>query len=113
MSKDAEVTYEVRPSLFGTIKLGIKAIVGEIHWNVIRFLRQWEIRELKRRLEKRYSEFGRLVYREKYMGDEEKNKLEELKEEIGFLEEEIASLEKELGELRSRIIKERQEKIIG
>ncbi len=112
MSKDVNTTYEFTPSLFGTIKLGIRAIAGEIHWNIIRFLRQWEIKELKARLDRQYMEFGRLIYRDKDIGEEEKKRLDSLREEIGSLEEEISYLEQEIEELRTRMIKERQERVI-
>ncbi len=113
MGKDMDVASEVRPSLFQSIGLGIRVIFCEMHWNVIRALRQWEIKELEKRLDRKYSEFGRLIYREKALDAEEKKAVDALKEEIGFLEEEIRHLREELFRLREDIIRKRQENLVS
>ncbi len=102
-----ECTESYKPSILESISLSIMALFSEIHWNVIKGLRKWEIKELKKRLDKEYLTLGKLVYN---FNEEDKEQLEKIdlaKQQIEFLENEIKSLEKELQDLRDKIIKNR------
>jgi cob(I)alamin adenosyltransferase len=107
MTKENSATETYRPSLLKSISLSIKVLVSEIHWNIIKGLRKWEIKELKKRLDREYLTLGKLTFHLNEKDDEQKSQVELTKQQIEFLEKEIKSLENELVNLREQIIKNR------
>ncbi len=49
MSKENACASTMKPSLLQTIPLSIKAIISEVHFNIIKGLRKWEIKDLKKK----------------------------------------------------------------
>lgn len=111
MGKEGVCTQGKAMSIFKTISLSVKAICSEVHFNVIKALRKWEIRELKKRLDREYLTLGKLYYNLKEDDEETLKKIELAKNQIDFLEEEISSLEKEISTLREKIVEDRSKDI--
>lgn len=111
MVKEGVCTQGKAMSIFKTISLGVKSIFSEVHWNVIKGLRKWEIKELKKKLDREYLKLGKLYYGLKEDDEEAKKEIELAKNQIDFLETEINSLEKEMESLRDKIVKERSKDI--
>ncbi len=94
-----------------TLLLGIKALGAEVHWNLLRLLREFEIKQLDKRLLQEYEQLGRLHAGplEQDAEDWESEK-ETCHKQIAFLEKEIAFLRAELENLRASVIQERLER---
>ena len=99
----------VELSFLEAFTLGIRVIISEIHWQLLRGLRVWEIKQLKRRLEKEYQKMGQLS-RQAEENPETQSQKELCNNQIEFLEKEIDFLEKELEKLRKDIISRRRQK---
>ncbi|GAB6888018.1 hypothetical protein JCM13304A_15160 [Desulfothermus okinawensis JCM 13304] len=109
MSKENACASTMKPSLLQTIPLSIKAIISEVHFNIIKGLRKWEIKDLKKRLDREYLNLGKLYYNLKEDDENQQEQIEVAKKQIEFLESEISSLEKQIENLRDEIIKKRTE----
>ncbi len=90
--------------LFEIITLGIKTLLGEIFWTILKGLRQWEICDLRKRLNEEYIKFGKLTIHD----PKNKKEIQMCKDQIKFLEEEIEFLEGELNKIREDILKNRR-----
>ena len=111
MSKENAYATTMKPSLFKSIPLSIKAIISEVHFNIIKGLRKWEIKDLKKRLEREYINLGKLYYNLQEGDEKQQEQIDLTKKQIEFLEKEIAYLEKQIEELRDQIIRKRTEKL--
>lgn len=109
MSKENVCTSTMKPSVLKSIPLSIKAIISEVHFNIIRSLRGWEIKDLKKRLDREYINLGKLYYNLEEGDEKQQEQIELTKNQIEFLEKEIASLEKQIEELKGQIVKKRIE----
>ncbi len=105
----SSTTYNL--SVFRAIPLSIKVLISEIHLKIITGLRRWEIKELKKRLDREYLTLGKLYYNLDEKDEEQKKEIELAKNQIEFLEKEIKSLEKQIEQLREKIIKDRIENL--
>ena len=101
MEKREEITL----GLFDSISIGIKVVLSEIYWVILKALRQWEIKELKKRLDKEYITLGRLTIND----PKNQKEIRVCKEQIKFLSNEVEFLEKDLSRIRKKIIKKREE----
>ncbi|WP_457571895.1 hypothetical protein [Desulfovulcanus sp.] len=107
------------PSLREVTKLiltGWKVLFSELKWSVIKICRQWEIRQLKKRLDQEYTNLGRCIYaqvQELPTGSPDLSDPETdlALKQISFLKDEIAHLEKELAQTRQEYIQRRKEKL--
>jgi len=106
---EKNVNENVELSFLEAFTLGIKVIFSEIHWHLLRGLRLWEIKQLKRRLENEYQKMGQLSRKESETQEFESQK-ELCNNQIEFLEKEIEFLEKELEKLHNDIISKRRQK---
>ncbi len=91
--------------LFKTISMGIKVLLSEIYWVILKGLRKWEIYDLKKRLNNEYAEFGRLTFHD----PQNKKEIKVCTEQIEFLKNEIEFLENEIKRIREDILKKRKE----
>mgnify|MGYP006287771203 CR=1 FL=1 len=94
-----------------TVVLGVKALGAEVYWNLLRLLREFEIKQLEKRLAGEYETLGRLhtdnQHEDESAGESEK---ELCRKQIDFLEKEIAYLRRELANLRESLLRERRER---
>jgi len=94
-----------------TVLLGIKALGSEVYWHLLRLLREFEIKQMDKRLLKEYEKLGRLHAGQGETAAEDRESEEELcRKQIDFLEKEIAFLREELEKLRTSLIQERLER---
>ncbi len=94
-----------------TLLLGIKTLGSEVYWNLLRLLREVEIKQLDKRLLKEYETLGRLHAGQGEPSAEDRESEEALcRKQIDFLEKEIAFLREELEKLRTTLIQERLER---
>ncbi len=95
-----------------TIVLGWKVLLSEIHWQILRGLRSWEIRQLEQRLQREYQSLGRLLSnRSKDQEIDDSNaEVETCQKQIDFLASEINFLKQELNNLRETIVEQRCQK---
>jgi hypothetical protein len=89
------------------LELGIKTLLSEWQWLVIRSLRRMEIRQMKKRLDQEYLVLGKL---ESQDGQDARERIELSRRQIAFLNQEIALLESELDKTRQEYIAKRIEK---
>ncbi|MFP4392312.1 MAG: hypothetical protein ACLFOA_06190 [Desulfohalobiaceae bacterium] len=95
-----------------SISLALRVIGSELHWSLIRGLRNWEIKQLQRRLRKEYQELGRLK-RQKELGqaaDDQEQAIELCNQQIDFLEKELQFLQQELQRVREDLVSQRRSK---
>jgi len=97
------------------ILTGWKVLFAELKWSVIKICRQWEIKQLKKRLDQEYTNLGRCIYaqiQEFPPGslDTSEPETDLALKQISFLKDEIAHLEKELVEIRQELIQRRKQK---
>jgi len=99
-------------SLPRTLSLGIRVVLSEIHWSILRGLRAWEIRQLNRRLQREYRSYGELTARKEKQGDPQgvDSEIELCRKQIEFLEKEIEHLRHDLHDLRRNKIQRRRRK---
>ncbi len=95
---------EISLGLFEAISIGIKVLLSEIYWTILKSLRKWEICELKKRLNKEYAELGKLTAH----NPKNKKEIKLCMEQIEFLKNEVEFLEKELEKIREEILKKRE-----
>ncbi|MBT8763449.1 hypothetical protein KFV02_05835 [Desulfohalobiaceae bacterium Ax17] len=97
------------------ILTGWKVLFAELKWSVIKICRQWEIKQLKKRLDQEYTNLGRCIY-DQIQGfppgslDTSEPETDLALKQISFLKDEIAHLEKELVEIRQELIQRRKQK---
>ena len=109
------------PSLRDAIRLiltGWKVLFSELKWSLIKICRQWEIRQLKKRLHQEYTNLGRYIYAQveelpSTAPDISEPETDLALKQISFLKDEIAHLEKELVETRQEYIERRMKKLKG
>jgi hypothetical protein len=106
------------PSLRDAIRLiltGWKVLFSELKWSLIKICRQWEIRQLKKRLHQEYTNLGRYIYAQveelpSTAPDLSEPETDLALKQISFLKDEIAHLEKELVQTRQEYIERRIKK---
>ncbi|MFP4629265.1 MAG: hypothetical protein ACLFMQ_00940 [Desulfohalobiaceae bacterium] len=94
------------------ISLGLRVMGSELHWSIIRRLRNWEIRQLHNRLQREYQELGRLNRNQEQ--DQASQNLEQdmqlCRQQIDFLERELEYLQQELNRSRQEMLEQRRSK---
>ncbi|HKK34441.1 MAG TPA: hypothetical protein VJ934_12940 [Desulfomicrobiaceae bacterium] len=85
---------------------GWSVMWGELQWTAIRFLRTWEIRQLRKRLEQEYTTLGTLTAENSAPEDRD---VDMARRQISFLQEEIDHLEQELITARQEFVRRRIE----
>ena len=106
------------PSLRDVTRLiltGWKVLFSELKWSLIKICRQWEIRQLKKRLHQEYTNLGRYIYSQveelpSTAPDLSEPETDLALKQISFLKDEIAHLEKELVQTRQEYIERRMKK---
>ncbi|WP_291320537.1 hypothetical protein [Desulfonatronospira sp.] len=99
--------------------VGWRLIVSEIGWNFTRMFRQWEIRQMKKRLDQEKLKLAEAVMagtsgRLEDLGLKDKDPdLDLVLGQVSFLEEEIAHLENELTSKRSAFLENRKARYLG
>lgn len=95
-----------------TILLGWKVLLSELHWQILRGLRSWEIRQIEQRLQREYQTLGRLLSNRKQDQESEDSdsEVELCQKQIDFLTKEIDFLKQELNNLRVTIVDQRCQK---
>jgi flagellar biosynthesis chaperone FliJ len=103
---------EPQISYWRAVPLGFKVLFSEIHWQILRGLRNWEIRQLQNKLSKEYERLGKLLEKETSVSDQGKtqSEIELCRKQIGFLSSEVEHLQSQLQNLRQEIIHKRQKK---
>lgn len=86
-----------------TQKEGFSVMGSELQWVAIRSLRDWEIRQLRKRLQEEYTTLGRLDAEE----TSDSRDAELSRRQISFLKEEIDHLEQELVRARQEFVRSR------
>jgi len=97
--------------------VGWRLIFSEIGWNFTRMFRQWEIRQMKKRLDQEKLKLAEAVM----AGTSDRLEALSLKDpdldlvlgQVSFLEEEIAHLEKELTAKRLAFLENRKARYLG
>lgn len=112
MTENQEIVHKSpRLSLFQSISLGIKVILSEIRWNIIKIFRIWEIKRIEKKLQKEYQNLGRSVFDLDQSGQAQKehvnSEIDLCKRQIEFLKKELESLNKDLQKVRDNIILQR------
>ncbi|WP_291321878.1 hypothetical protein [Desulfonatronospira sp.] len=107
--------YEMNPlQLF---LVGWRLIVSEIRWNAIRLFRQWEIHQLKKRLDHEKQRLGEAISSRTSRQQDSVNlkdpEMELVLGQVSFLEEEIANLENELQVKRKAFLDNRRSRYLG
>lgn len=111
MSKFQNITNQNSDlSFVRCLSLGFKVVLEEIHWNIIRGLRAWEIKQLNQRLQREYQIMGKLTLGKTEDSDQQESEIDLCKKQIEFLEQEIDFLKKDLNDLRENIILQRRQK---
>jgi hypothetical protein len=95
-----------------TLSLGIRVVLSEIHWSILRALRAWEIRQLRKRLEREYRSFGQLTASRERRGSDTDldSEIELCRKQIDFLEKEVEHLRQDLSDLRRNKVRNRRSK---
>ncbi len=97
--------------------VGWRLILSEIGWNFTRMFRQWEIRQMKKRLDQEKLKLAEAVM----SGTSGRQETLNLKEtdldlvlgQVSFLEEEITHLENELTAKRKAFLENRKSRYLG
>lgn len=99
-------------SVTRAVTLGFRVLFSEIHWEIQRGLRNWEIADLQNRMAKEYERLGKLLEQEG--GESAKNTLQSeidlCRKQIAFLSREVEHLQTQLRNLRQDIIARRRKK---
>ncbi len=103
---------EPQISFWRAVPLGFKVLFSESHWQILRGLRNWEIRQLQNKLSKEYERLGKLLEQEANDSDQGKmqSEIDLCRKQIGFLSREVEHLQSQLKNLRQEIIDKRQKK---
>ena len=103
---------EPQISYWRAVPLGFKVLFSEIHWQILRGLRNWEIRQLQNKLSKEYERLGKLLEQEANFSDKGKtqSEIDLSRKQIGFLSREVEYLQSQLQNLRREVIAKRQKK---
>ncbi|MCF8030520.1 MAG: hypothetical protein K9K39_06460 [Desulfohalobiaceae bacterium] len=103
---------ESQISFWRAVPLGFKVLFSEIHWQILRGLRNWEIRQLQNKLSKEYERLGKLLEQESKGSDKGKkqSEIDLCRRQIEFLSREVEHLQSQLHNLRQEIIDKRRKK---
>ncbi len=97
--------------------VGWRLIVSEIGWNFTRMFRQWEIRQMKKRLDQEKLKLAEVVVSGTSGRQEELARhdpdLDLVLGQVSFLEEEVAHLENELTAKRKAFLENRKARYLG
>jgi hypothetical protein len=95
--------------IWRSISLTLRVMASELYWSLLRGLRNWEIKQLQKRLHREYQELGRLN-RQKEQGQadsEQEQQMELCRQQIDFLERELQFLQQELQRVRQDLVTNR------
>jgi hypothetical protein len=110
--RESHTTTGQQLSIVQTLSLGFKVLISEIHWQILRGLRSWEIRQMRSRLAKEYERLGKLL--ETQAGGaadgDRQAELDLCRKQIDFLTREVDHLQTQLWKLRRDIIARRRTK---
>ena len=99
-------------SITRAVSLGFKVLLSEIHWQILRGLRNWEIVQMRNRLSKEYERLGQLLEKQSD-GQNDSQHQEEIdlcRKQVDFLSREVEHLQTQLRNLRLEIIDRRRRK---
>jgi len=110
--QESNLTSRQDISVARAIPLGFMVLFSEIHWQILRGLRNWEIAELQKRMSKEYERLGKLLEQES--GESAKKaaqpEIDLCRKQIDFLSREVEHLQTQLRNLRQDIIAKRRKK---
>jgi len=104
-----ETVQQPRISFFRAVPLGLKVLLSEIYWQLLKGLRTWEIRQMQSRLNREYEKLGRLLEEQtKGVREERDSEIELCRKQIDFLSREVHHLQEQLGNLRNDLLLRRK-----
>lgn len=92
------------------ILAGWRIIFSELKWVVIRTCRQWEIRQLQKRLTREMTSLGKCIFHQTSSGTEidiQEPETDLALKQVSFLQDEIQYLKNELSKTRQEFINKR------
>lgn len=94
------------------VSLGFKVLFSELHWQILRGLRIWEIKQMRSRLSKEYEKLGKLLESQGggSEGSDRQSEIDICRKQIDFLSREVEHLQSQLRNLRRDIIAKRRKK---
>jgi len=110
--EDATSRHEEQISFARAVPLGFKVLFSEIHWQILRGLRNWEIVQMRKRLSREYEKLGQLLEKQSNgtAGSEQQEEIDLCRRQIDFLSREVEHLETQLRNLRRDLIARRRKK---
>ncbi|MCF8085525.1 MAG: hypothetical protein K9J48_01405 [Desulfohalobiaceae bacterium] len=110
--QESNVTSRRDISMARAVPLGFKVLFSEIHWEILRGLRNWEIADLQKRLAKEYERLGQLLEQEgsESAKSKQQSEIDLCRKQIAFLSREVEHLQTQLRNLRQDIIAKRRKK---
>jgi hypothetical protein len=95
-----------------TISLGFKVLFSELHWQILRGLRNWEIKQMRSRLSKEYEKLGKLLesHSASTSDNDRQSEIDLCRKQVDFLSREVEHLQTQLRNLRRDIIARRRKK---
>lgn len=98
-------------TIFGNLVFGLKVVLSELKWLVLRGTRAFELRQMNKRLDEEYAALGRAVAQSVDNGADDIAKFGPAADtafrQVSFLTEEIDYLRREKESLRGEFLKER------
>jgi len=94
------------------LSLGFKVLFSEIHWQILRGLRLWEIKQMHSRLSKEYEKLGKLLESQSAgtSDNDRQSEIDLCRKQVDFLSREVEHLQTQLRNLRRDIIAKRRKK---
>lgn len=110
--QESNLTSRQDISVARAVPLGFKVLFNEIHWEILRGLRNWEIADLQNRMAKEYERLGKLLEQPKSTSDDSsrETEIDLCRKQIAFLSREVEHLQAQLRDLRRDIIAKRRKK---
>lgn len=99
-------------SIAQAVPMGFKVLFSEIYWQILRGLRNWEIKQMRSRLSKEYEKLGKLL-ESNAAGTSDSDRQSEIdlcRKQVDFLSREVEHLQTQLQNLRRDIIARRRKK---
>ena len=99
-------------SIAQAVPIGFKVIFSEIYWQILRGLRNWEIKQMRSRLSKEYEKLGKLLesHAAGTSDSDRQSEIDLCRKQIDFLSREVEHLQTQLQNLRRDIIARRRKK---
>lgn len=115
-STDSKPAAAPRGGVLDNIKLGLKVMADELKWTVTRVVRNYEIKQMKRRLDEEYALLGKLARKRMDAGEAKAAMPRDgeagiILSQIEFLEKEMEFLEQQMESSRGESLARRREEL--